>query len=299
MRSLLAVPAFLAALALAPLVGAQPVNADCTALDAELRQAFERQEIARFDELHARLLSDVTCDGAYRDRVGRLMARMLYAANPGHDRAALEKALGFGRPWQVTAALADLEYDARHWPEAVKLYEEAIDDIRDEAATPKAPPREVEERIVKRALQARALAPSYVQTRQFRGRKSGLSSPHFRNFSAVAVPVPVQFEYDSSDLTEDGVRAVEDIYAYLQENPHRGLTIVGHTDPRGSDTYNRRLSTDRARTVANYIAELGYPFEIRVVGRGESQPFEPDDAGKYTTDELYAFDRRVEYMIDE
>lgn len=291
--------AAIAAIALLAGLAATPARADCAALDAEIRSALEGRDVARFDGLYGRMVADVTCDAGYRDRVGRLMARMVQAASPRPDRATLEKALAYGRPWQVTAALADIGYDEQRWADAVRLYEEAIDDIRDVAANPKAPPRDVEERIVKRALQARALAPSYVQTRQFRGRKSGLASPHFRNFSAVAVPVPVQFDYNSSALTPNGAFAVEDIYAYLQENPHRGLRIVGHTDPRGSDAYNLRLSADRARTVANYLVELGYPFPIEVFGRGESEPFQPDDAGKYTDDELYAFDRRVEYVVEE
>ena len=259
-------PLAAAAAFVALLIAGSPAWADCAALDGEIRTALKAHDTAAFDDLHARMLAEVTCDAGYKDNVGRLMARVVLAGAADGDKAAIEKALGYGRPWQALVALGDIHYAAKSWPDAVKLYEEAIDDIRDVAANPKAPPRDVEEGIVKRALQARALAPVYVKTRKFRGKQTGLASPHFRNFSAVAVPVPIQFEYNSSALTPEGRFAVEDIYAYLQENPHRQLRLFGHTDPRGSERYNIRLSQDRAGSVATYLADLGYPFPIDVIG---------------------------------
>src|SRR4029079_10632675 len=157
------------------------------------------------------------------------------------------------------------------------------------------PPADVEKRTYKRAVEARALAPTFVATRPVRGKKSGLADPVFRNFTAEVVPVPVRFETDSDALTPDGKAAVEDIFAYVQSAAPDHLPIIGHTDPRGDDAYNLDLSGRRAATVQGYLAKLGYAGKVEVVAKGESEPFTPDDASKYTEDEIFAFDRRVEY----
>lgn len=51
------------------------------------------------------------------------------------------------------------------------------------------------------------------------------------------------------------------------------ITIIGHTDSRGSKAYNQKLSVRRAQSVARYLASLGLNRNImHVTGRGESQP---------------------------
>jgi outer membrane protein OmpA-like peptidoglycan-associated protein len=113
------------------------------------------------------------------------------------------------------------------------------------------------------------------------------------------VPVPVRFDFDSAELTPDGQAAVKDIYAYLEQSAPAHVVIIGHTDPVGSDGYNVGLSQHRAEAVKDYLLSLGYSGTIDVVGKGKSEPFAPDDATKYNNDELYAFDRRVEYKVGD
>jgi OOP family OmpA-OmpF porin len=51
------------------------------------------------------------------------------------------------------------------------------------------------------------------------------------------------------------------------------MTIVGHTDSRGSKRYNQGLSERRAQSVADYLAAQGLTTNnIQVSGRGESEP---------------------------
>ena len=272
--------------------------ADCSDIDRQVRSALSRQEHERYDELYKSLLQEPACSPVYRAELGRLMARSALTGLPGDaPPEAIAAVFRFGRPWQALVALGDAHFDRRDWEKAVTVYQEALDDMRDTAANPKPPPAELEQRVYKRAIEARALAPNYVKTREYRGRKTGLASPEFRNFTAEAVPVPIKFEYDSSELTPEGVTAVEDIYSYLQGAAPNHVVIVGHTDPRGSDAYNDDLSFRRAEAVKSYLAQLGYTGLIDAEGRGKSEPFAPDDPTKYSQDELYAFDRRVEYKI--
>ena len=283
------------AAALALLSG--PALADGATLDADIRAALGAGDTARYETLYAATLP-AGCDPAWRAGVGRMMARSVLttlAVDAGPD--AFAAATRFGRPWQVLVALGDALYERRDFAKAVPVYEEALDDMRDTAANPKPPPEEVERRVWKRAVEARALAPSFVATRSVRGEKSGLASPVFRTFTAEAVPVPVRFEYDSDRLTPEGQAAVADIYGYLAAAAPGHIVIVGHTDPQGSDAYNADLSLRRANRVAGALADLGYAGVIETVGLGKSTPFAPDDPSKYSTEELYAFDRRVEYRL--
>ncbi len=273
--------------------------ADCSAIDGDIKAALAAGTVDRYDSLHRAMLAEPSCDSAYRDQVGRAMARSaLTQLSSDSDAEAIKAVTRYGRPWQVLVAIGDAYYAQKDWANTVRTYEEALDDMRDKVANPKSPPEDVERRVYKRAVEARALAPTFVATRQFRGKKTGLADPNFRNFSVEAVPVPVRFETDSDQLTADGTAAVEDIFAYLSENAPKHVTIIGHTDPRGDDAYNIDLSQRRAASVKARLAELGYGGEIEIVAKGEGERFAPDDPAKYTEDELFAFDRRVEYKIE-
>jgi OOP family OmpA-OmpF porin len=68
------------------------------------------------------------------------------------------------------------------------------------------------------------------------------------------------------------------------------VTIVGHTDAKGSEQYNQVLSERRAKAVRAYLAsEFGVaPDQLQVMGEGESDPV----AG---ADPYDADNRRVEF----
>lgn len=293
-----------AALAALVLIAPDAARADCGALDRELRTAVSSAETDRFPELHERMLADATCDGAYRKTVGRVLALAKLKAmqsRAGTDgelpKAELVTAAGYGQPWQVMAALGDAEYAGEQWTQAVQAYESALDDLRDPIANPMAPDRAVEERIAKRAYQARALAPTYVATRRFRGKPSGLASPNFRSFTAEVVPVPIRFPYNEAVLTAEGEAAAKDILDFLASEKANAVRIIGHTDPKGTPSYNKQLSSERAKAVAAYLKTHGYGGQVLVAARGEEEPFQPDDPKKYTEEQRHAFDRRVEYQL--
>ncbi len=284
---------------------AGPAAADCTKLDTTLRGAVKDSKVDVFKDLHAKMLADPSCDGSYRQRVGRVLAlatlrHVSTAAKKDSGKIPIESlqmAAGFGEPWQVMAVLGDAYYAKELWVAAVRAYEAALDDMRNERANPKPPPKRIEHRVVKRAYQARALAPVYVATRRFRGRPSGAASPKFRNFSVETVPVPVKFRYNESVLTPQGEKAAADILEYVNDQQAKVVRLFGHTDPRGSDGYNLNLSRSRAAAVMRYLLDNGFQGQVEVVGKGERSRFQPDDALKYTQEQLFEFDRRVEYQV--
>ncbi|MEN6332575.1 MAG: OmpA family protein [Smithella sp.] len=74
----------------------------------------------------------------------------------------------------------------------------------------------------------------------------------------------------------------------------RNIIVEGHTDSRGSDSYNQALSQRRAESVRDYIVRKGYPADrIQARGKGEGSPI-ADNASA----EGRANNRRVEIVIE-
>ena len=144
---------FALSLATALAIAAGPAAADCSSIDAEIRAALSAGAIDRYDTLREAMLKEPSCDAAYRDQAGRAMARSaLTGLSTDSSPETIAVLTRFGRPGQLLVALGDSYYDRRDWAKAVPVYEEALDDMRDTAANPKAPPEEVERRVYKRAV---------------------------------------------------------------------------------------------------------------------------------------------------
>jgi OOP family OmpA-OmpF porin len=285
------------------LPGLGSARADCALLDREVKAAIAAGNATLMPNLAARVAREGSCDSAYVEAASRSMALATLAAGRRDDGSfapeSVKAAAAIARPWTVSLALGDLAYRERDFAGAASAYEQAIDDIRDRRLVPKAPPREVEEYLAKRAYQAKSLAPTYVASRGRSGAPGGVLAPTYRNFTIVAVPVPIRFETDEATLTGDGEKAVDDLFAFLQSRPVKHLVLTGHTDERGTSTHNDALSLARAVTVASALRRRGLTAQVEVRGVGEQEPFAADDRSKYGLADLYAFDRRVEYEIGE
>ena len=112
----------------------------------------------------------------------------------------------------------------------------------------------------------------------------------------VIVIRDVHFEFDSARLTEADKERLNTIATRLKnEAPSARLSVTGHTDSRGSDSYNQKLSEQRAQSVTDYLVSSGVPRAsfVSVVGAGETQP-EADNA----TAEGRSMNRRTEIRIE-
>lgn len=85
----------------------------------------------------------------------------------------------------------------------------------------------------------------------------------------------VLFEFGSAELSARGRTELNELIADAQTLVNDGgsvdaMTIVGHTDPIGTDEDNQRLSEARANAVKAYLLEHDFPTSnITAVGRGE------------------------------
>ncbi|MEZ4309709.1 MAG: OmpA family protein [Polyangiaceae bacterium] len=69
----------------------------------------------------------------------------------------------------------------------------------------------------------------------------------------------VFFEYDSAHVQSDSRDRLQHIATCVTTGPGRGkdILLIGHTDPRGSDAYNKHLGMSRAEAVAQKLREMG------------------------------------------
>jgi outer membrane protein OmpA-like peptidoglycan-associated protein len=105
----------------------------------------------------------------------------------------------------------------------------------------------------------------------------------------------VLFETNKASLQAGAQRTVQKVADFLNQYPERNILIEGFTDSQGSDTYNKKLSEDRAQAVRDELLKNGVDAErIDVLGYGEEYPVASNDnaAGRQQN-------RRVEIVISK
>ncbi len=101
------------------------------------------------------------------------------------------------------------------------------------------------------------------------------------------------FDFDEYSLRAETKNNLDELAETLQKYEDTKILIEGHTDDKGSDSYNKKLSLNRAQSVENYLDELGVsPGRMTVKGYGETQPVATNEteAGRQKN-------RRVEIAI--
>ncbi len=108
------------------------------------------------------------------------------------------------------------------------------------------------------------------------------------------------FEYDRAELHPRALKQLEVISALMKADPSKKLRIAGHTDEKGEDDYNIRLSHGRAVAVKKQLAVLGVPAnQVETVGMGKAQPLSPNKKSDGTDDpEGRSHNRRAEIYLD-
>ncbi len=104
----------------------------------------------------------------------------------------------------------------------------------------------------------------------------------------------INFVFDTADLTEPSKTSIDEVYAVFKSQPNLKLEVGGHTDSKGSDAYNLKLSQRRADAVKAYLVSKGANAgNITAKGYGESRPISSNDSPEGRAD-----NRRVEFRLD-
>lgn len=108
------------------------------------------------------------------------------------------------------------------------------------------------------------------------------------------------FEFDKSDLSANGKAALNKLAADLKSlNKLGSVSIIGHTDGKGTDAYNLALGSRRAEAVKNYLANNGIDAsKLSASSQGKKQLLlvEVTEQGK-DIPENRAKNRRVEVQV--
>jgi len=103
----------------------------------------------------------------------------------------------------------------------------------------------------------------------------------------------VFFEYDKTDIKEDTHLELDRLVALMKEYPNMKIEIGGHTDNKGSASYNKKLSTKRAKAIYDYLVSQGINRRrLSYKGYGETKPLKSND-----TEAGRKANRRVEFKI--
>ncbi len=108
----------------------------------------------------------------------------------------------------------------------------------------------------------------------------------------------ILFDFDKSELRPEGKVVVEKLVAIVKKLNIKTVEIHGHTDSIGSESYNQKLSEERANAVKAYAVEKGISGNIKAIGFGESEPVAPNknDDGTDNPSGRQA-NRRVEFFL--
>jgi outer membrane protein OmpA-like peptidoglycan-associated protein len=107
--------------------------------------------------------------------------------------------------------------------------------------------------------------------------------------------IRVNFDFDKSTIRKEDVAELEKAVAFVKKYPDSKVVVEGHTDSRGTDKYNQKLSERRADAVKKYLVDKGDKTErITAEGKGEADPIADNktDKGRFEN-------RRVEVLIVE
>ena len=89
----------------------------------------------------------------------------------------------------------------------------------------------------------------------------------------IRVDDAVLFETNSAVIAEEFFPLLNHAVALMALRPEITMTIIGHTDSRGSDHLNQALSEQRAASVAGYLTDRGIDGDrLEAIGKGETKP---------------------------
>jgi len=103
------------------------------------------------------------------------------------------------------------------------------------------------------------------------------------------------FDFDKATLRPESTNELERLIKLLNDNPTIKIELGSHTDSKGSDDYNMKLSDNRSKSVVSYLIDHGIAATRLVAkGYGETKPIDTND-----TDEGRQNNRRTEFKILE
>ena len=107
---------------------------------------------------------------------------------------------------------------------------------------------------------------------------------------------PIYFDYNKSNITAQAAFELDKLVQVMLKYPEMVIKAESHTDSRGSNDYNERLSNSRAQTTVQYIISKGIDAN-RITGEGKGETTPKVDCESSCTEEEHQINRRSEFHI--
>ncbi len=109
----------------------------------------------------------------------------------------------------------------------------------------------------------------------------------------------ILYDYDSANLRSESIPNLEVLLKLLNDNPAIVIELGSHTDSRGSNSYNQKLSQERAQSVVDWLINRGVSHSRLVArGYGETAPIAPNENEDGTDNpDGRQLNRRTEFKI--
>ena len=110
---------------------------------------------------------------------------------------------------------------------------------------------------------------------------------------------PIYFDYNKYDITTKDAEELAKVVFIMGKFPNIRIKIESHTDSRGKDSYNLKLSDERAKSTRDYIVLQGIDASRieSAIGYGESRLINKCKNGVKCTEEEHLLNRRSDFII--
>jgi outer membrane protein OmpA-like peptidoglycan-associated protein len=115
---------------------------------------------------------------------------------------------------------------------------------------------------------------------------------------AVFVLKNIHYDFDQSFIREEAGRILDNLVNVMSQNPTLRIELSSHTDSRGKDAYNLRLSQQRAEAAVNYLVNKGIePSRMVAKGYGEARLLNHCGNGVQCSEDEHQANRRTEIKV--
>lgn len=108
----------------------------------------------------------------------------------------------------------------------------------------------------------------------------------------------IYYDFDRWEIREDAKPELDKLVQILKDNPTIEIELYSHTDSRGTDSYNLKLSDKRAKAAVDYLVKMGISSSrLKAIGYGETQLLNQCSNGLDCSEEEHQKNRRTEFKI--
>lgn len=113
------------------------------------------------------------------------------------------------------------------------------------------------------------------------------------------IPI-IYFDFDKSNIRPDAAAELEKVVAVMKQYPKLKIDVRSHTDSRGTDSYNMKLSQRRNESTRAYIVSRGIDASRLIgAGYGETRHVNKCSNGVKCSEEEHQLNRRSEFIVIE